>query len=125
MAVGFGITNDGSLTCELTGYPALTLVPAQGSVSPIFSHNGQGSAFRKAPGTVLLPTGGSAGFVMEYSDVQANGQSSCPEIVAVEVRLPGSGSTSRTVPGRFLPCGAPNISVSPVITASAESAQFD
>lgn len=123
--MGYTIANTGPGSCTVNGYPSLTLVPQSGSVSPVVSHGGQAQVFSVAPSTVTLPPTGSvsAGFVIEYSDVQTNGQTSCPQINVIEVTLPGSAGPYQ-FSRRFYPCGAPNLSVSAVVTHSTYQAKF-
>ena len=123
--MGYTIANTGSSPCTVNGYPSLTLVPQSGSVSPVVSHSGQAQVFSVAPSTVTLPPTGSAsaGFVIAYSDVQVNGQTSCPQIDAIQVTLPGAAGPYQ-IAQRFFPCGAPNLSVSAVVTHSTYQAQF-
>lgn len=82
------------------------------------SHSGQAEIFSKAPSSVTLQPGtaAAAGFVVAYSDVQSNGQTSCPQVDGLELTMPGGGESFR-VTRRFYPCGAPNISVSPIVSS--------
>ncbi len=121
----FTIANTGSSPCVLDGYPMLTLVPAKGTVTPKFSHSGQGGVFQASPHAITLPGDGddSAAFVMAYTDVQENGQKTCPEIVNLKAALPGPAGTFE-FRQRFYPCGAPDISVSAVVSYATYRSQF-
>ena len=109
----------------LDGYPVIGLVPKSGSISPVYSHSGQSAIFKTPVSAVTLPPSSTAGaaFVLEYSDVQQNGQTSCPQISQIKVTLPGLGGTSR-ISKKFFPCGAPNISVSAIVSNSRYKAAF-
>ncbi len=112
IGLGVIIRNTGTSPCTLDGYPTLTLTPASGSVSPVFSVTGP------SPSVVEIAGKGEAGFVVEYSDVQVNGETSCPEIVSMRVALPGSAGGPISMARRFFPCGSPNIEVSAVLPYS-------
>jgi hypothetical protein len=106
------ITNMGAGPCTLEGYPTLALVPASGTVTPVFSMTGP------APLAVGLAAKGEAGFAVEYSDEQVNGQTSCPQIADIDIKLPNVVGAAAHVPARFFPCGAPNIAVTAVLSLS-------
>jgi hypothetical protein len=106
------ITNMGAGPCTLEGYPTLALVPASGTVTPVFSKTGP------APVAVGLVAKGQAGFAVEYSDEQVNGQTSCPQIAGIGIKLPNVVGVAAHVPARFFPCGAPNIAVTAVLSLS-------
>jgi hypothetical protein len=113
IGLGFVVRDEGSASCVLDGYAAVTLVPASGAVHPVVTH--------LAPeGAVTVVGKGSAGFVLEYSDVPVDGQAACPAMTAVRVTLPYQGSTAITVPARFFPCGTPEpyIRISAVLSMS-------
>jgi hypothetical protein len=123
--LGFSIVNRGSSPCTLSGYPTIGLVGTSGPLTTEISHSGQGTIFSVAPTTVVLPAGTSpgAGFVVAYGDVPQGGQSTCPTVTKVEVTLPGVTGSFR-VAKRFVPCGAPNLSVSAVVPEATYQAQF-
>jgi len=106
---GFVITNTGTISCTLEGYPGLVLVPASGTVSPVIKRVGQ------APQVVTLLAGGEGAFTIEYGDEPVDGQQSCPTIVGLDVTLPHSGGAV-PVTTRFSPCGAPDLDVSEVLS---------
>ncbi len=120
--IPFTISNSGPEPCILDGYPTVGLVGASGPVTPVVTHTGQAPAFRVAQTVVNLPPTrkASAGFVLEYSDVQIDGQQSCPSISTIKITLPGLGGTFQFA-RQFSPCGAPNISISAVVTAHQAS----
>jgi cytoskeletal protein RodZ len=121
----FTIANTGKSPCVLDGYPTITLVPKSGTVNPQVSHSGQGQVFQASPRAITLPANGSdsAAFVMSYTDVQVNGQTSCPEMVAIKAALPGPAGTFQFAE-RLYPCGAPNIAVSAIVDYATYKSQF-
>jgi hypothetical protein len=123
--LGFSIVNGGSSPCTLDGYPTIGLLGTSGPLAPEVSHSGQGTIFSVAPATVVLPAGTSpaAGFVVAYGDVPQGGQTTCPTVTKLEVNLPGVAGTFR-IAKRFVPCGAPNLSVSAVVPEATYQAQF-
>jgi hypothetical protein len=118
IATGFIITTTSSTPCELNGYPKIGLVPHSGTVHPVVTDNGG------PPSTVVVSSGAiGAAFAFQYSDVQQNGQTSCPRIDAVRITLPGTGSV-KTVADRFYPCGAPNVETTAVESPAKYHSQF-
>lgn len=67
---------------------------------------------------VSLGAGGGAGFVIEYGDEAADGQTSCPIISAVRVALPKVSGAPLTVATHFCPYGSPDVSISAVLSPS-------
>lgn len=123
--MGFTIGNTGSTPCIVEGYPAIGLLAGSHTVTAQVSHQGQGQIFSNTPSPVTLAPGVASGaaFVLAYTDIQQNGQTSCPAITTVEVTVPGSG-TGFPVQKSFYPCGAPNISVSPIVSDVRYKAEF-
>jgi hypothetical protein len=117
IASGFLITNTGTTSCTIEGYPGLVLVPGSGKVSPVIHHSGQ------TPRLVMLKAGGEAAFTIEYGDEPVDGQQSCPTIVGLDVTLPLSGGAV-SVSTRFAPCGAPNLNVSEVLSLALYHRSF-
>ncbi|MGA8681127.1 MAG: DUF4232 domain-containing protein, partial [Acidimicrobiales bacterium] len=109
IALGFVITNTTSTTCKLDGYPKIKLVPVSGTVHPVISHIG-------AQSRVSLSGGSGAGFVLEYSDVGVNGQTTCPMISATDVTLPHAAGSPIAVSTHFCPYGQPDVSISAVLS---------
>lgn len=123
--LGFSIVSGGSSPCTLAGYPTIGLVGTSGPLAAEVSHSGQETIFSVAPATVVLAAGTSpgAGFLVAYGDVPQGGQSTCPTVTKLEVNLPGVAGTFR-IAKRFVPCGAPNLSVSAVVPEATYQAQF-
>jgi hypothetical protein len=111
IAHGFVIRNMGAGTCTINGYPTIALVPAAGILHPVVTHLGSAAA-------VTIVGEGSAGFVLEYGDMPVDGQTTCPQVTAVDVTLPQVGSAKMKVAAGFSPCGAPDVRVSAVLSPS-------
>ena len=109
----------------LDGYPVIGLVPKSGSISPVYSHSGQSTIFKTPVSAVTLPPSSTAGaaFVLEYNEIQQNGQPSCATVSRIKITLPGLGGTFH-FNKQFFPCGAPNISVSAIVSNSRYKAAF-
>jgi hypothetical protein len=124
--IGFTLADKTSQGCTLNGYPTIGLGGPGGPVVPQVSHEGQGAIFGDHPSTVALPPGGAAGagFVLSYSDIQQNGQTSCPQVTAISVTLPGQSTAFHMHERRFYPCGAPNLSVSAIVSETVYHAQY-
>lgn len=120
-ALGLAVTNSGS-PCTIDGYPSVTLVGQSGSVPTTDEHHGQGPAFTIAPSRVLVG-GGGAGFVVEYSNVAVDGETSCPTTTSMNVTLPGLSDPIAVV-YTMQACGGPTIDISAVLTSPQEQAQF-
>jgi|GEM_PF-6219199 len=121
LSVGFAVVNKGSSPCSISGYPTM-LLEGSGAPVSVTSHSGQGPAFQVASKALVLASGGRAGFVWEFSDVQSNGNQ-CSSASSISVTLPASGATATTISYRAFPCGGPG-SVSAIVSSDQEQAQF-
>lgn len=112
----FTLTNTGAVSCQLDGYPALTLLTAGGQTVPATYSHGADMAFpARSPQPVKLAPGTTASFSVGYPDVPSGSQGSCPSAAAVRVTPPGdTGSVSVHV--AMSPCGT--VDVSPVVAGS-------
>lgn len=117
--LGFTLTNSSHSACTIDGYPTVVLIGPSGDVDAQVSHSAPGEIFSNSPASVTLEPGvtGSAGFVVAYTDVQSNGQTSCPEVDVIELTMPDENGQFHAA-RRFYPCGAPSISVSPVVSGA-------
>jgi Protein of unknown function (DUF4232) len=111
VAMGFVISNTSATECTLAGFPALSLVPATSARHALIEDFGSAHL-------VNLAGGGTGGFVLEYSDVPVDGQTNCPTLTGVDVRLPQVSGPAVMVRARFSPCGRPDIRVSAVLSSS-------
>ena len=113
----FVLTNTGAQPCTLDGYPAVQLVAANGSLSTTQSNGNDGvTSVSTTPELVTIAAGGSASFVLQYSDVPT-GIEACPAATQLQIVLPGGGGT---VPASadIDPCGG-DLYVSPVRAGTA------
>lgn len=104
------LTNAGTSSCSLSGYPAVSLLDANGRpVSGVRADQNPGTA---AP--VTLAAGGRAYFDIAWNVVpnEAQGQTTCPTAARVTVRL-GTDTASLALPLSLTPCGG-RIRVNPV-----------
>jgi hypothetical protein len=112
------LTNRGSSTCSLFGYPGMQLLDASGANLPTNVIRGGGPLFpvaaaNQAPKTVLIAPGASGSFGLSYSDVPVGNETSCPTSANAEITPPGNTS-SVTVALAIAPCGGGTVHVSPV-----------
>ncbi|KPF83452.1 hypothetical protein IP78_02080 [Brevundimonas sp. AAP58] len=104
------LTNAGTAPCNLSGYPAVSLLDADGR--PV-----SGVRADQSPGTatpVTLAAGGRAFFDIAWNVVpnEAQGQTTCPTAARVTVRM-GADTASLALPLSLTPCGG-RIRVNPV-----------
>lgn len=104
------LTNAGTVPCSLSGYPAVSLLDADGR--PV-----RGVRSDQNPGTaspVTLAAGGRAFFDIAWNVIpnEAEGQTTCPTAARVTVRL-GADAATLAVPLNLTPCGG-RIRVNPV-----------
>lgn len=109
----YHFTNTSTQSCTLDGYPNAQLLDA--NRAPMTTHVTQSTHgylyTGENPQTVTLTPGGSAHFVVEWSDVPTAG-SSCARASYVKVTPPGA-STALTIPTDIDTCGG-NLTISPV-----------
>ncbi len=104
------LTNAGTTPCSLSGYPAVSLLDANGRpVSGVRSDQNAGTA-----SPVILPAAGRAFFDIAWNVVpnEAEGQTTCPTAARVTVRF-GADTATLALPLTFTPCGG-RIRVNPV-----------
>ncbi len=113
----FGLTNGGTVTCTLFGYPGLQLLGANGQPLPTTVIRGHYEVVDVVPEqTVALAPGARARFYFMYSDTLGGGYPAvCPTAASVEITLPGAHN-HLLVATSIAPCEG-HIWVSPV-TAS-------
>lgn len=114
---GVVFTNHGA-ACQLTGYPGLLQLTATGQPLPTTVIRGGGYTFPPVtPTQVTLATGGTASFALDYSDVPAAGETSCPTSAQLEVTPPNDYG-HLVIPGKIAPCQHGTIHVSPVVAGA-------
>lgn len=107
------LSNAGTTPCRLSGYPAVSLLDANGR--PVTGVRADQNPATAAP--VTLEPGGRAFFDIAWTVVpnEAEGQTTCPTAARVRVRI-GSDTASLALPLSFTPCGG-RIRVNPVRAA--------
>lgn len=111
-ALTVAIANRAGTACVLSGYPALSLLRADGAPLPARLSHGRGPLFTGVPNRVVrLGPGGQASFFIAYRDFNPVTGRSGPAATALRVGLPGLPGRF-TVPARFGSYGG--ISVSPI-----------
>ena len=111
-ALTVAITNHAAAACALGGYPALSLLRADGAPQAARVSHGRGTLFTGAlDRPVRLAAGGQASFFITYRDFNPVTGHTGPTVTALRVGLPGVPGRF-TVPARFAPYGG--ISVSPI-----------
>lgn len=122
----FRLTNTGSATCVLDGYPRVLLVAKDGSAAPTSEVRGGGLSFEDiGPSLVSLAPGTAAYFNLGYSDVM----SPCSVATALQITPPtGEAHATVTVSPTMRVCAGGTLHVSAVFgpadtTATGTSAQ--
>jgi len=97
------VLNTGPAACGLSGYPALSLLGAQGR--PITTLRIDQNPNTATP--VTIPMNGRAYFDVAWNVVpdEGAGQTVCPSVAQIAVRIAG-GTTPLTLAMAFQPCGA-------------------
>lgn len=98
----FGVTNAGTAPCSVAGYPAVSLLDAQGrALTAIRSDQNPQTAT-----PVNIPVGGKAFFDIAWNVVpnEGNGERVCPSAARVRVLIPGDPA-ALAIPLAFTPCG--------------------
>lgn len=98
----FAVTNAGATPCSVSGYPAVSLLDAQGrALTAIRSDQNPQTAM-----PVHIPVGGKAYFDVHWSVVpnEGAGERTCPAAARVRVLVPGD-TAALAIPLAFTPCG--------------------
>lgn len=98
----FGVTNAGTAPCSVSGYPAVSLLEAQGrALTTIRSDQNPNTAT-----PVNIPVGGKAFFDIAWNVVphEGAGERVCPSVARVRVLIPGD-TAALAIPLAFTPCG--------------------
>jgi Protein of unknown function (DUF4232) len=116
------ITNAGSASCTMMGYPSMALLYPGGTTLPVTMADGltvsvSGPA-TAAPTLVTLAPGAAATFTYQYSDVPTGSETSCPSSTNVSAIPPGTSNGSQPIPLVLSPCDNGTIHVSPVYASS-------
>jgi hypothetical protein len=106
------LTNTGSQSCTLDGYPTVTLVDSGGDLSTTQNDGNDGAtSVSTTPLLVTLAAGDAASFVLQYSGVPT-GTQTCPTATQLQIVLPGGGGTV-LASTNIAPCGG-DLYISPV-----------
>ncbi len=112
--VTFSFTNTSPSVCVLYGYPGALLLGSAGTPLPTIVKRGGNLSFLEiAVSTVDIASGGSAYFNLGYSDVVANGETSCPTSSSIEI-TPPNDTQQLTLAAAINACDGGLLSVSPV-----------
>jgi membrane-bound inhibitor of C-type lysozyme len=98
----FGVTNAGTTPCSVAGYPAVSLLDAQGrALTAIRSDQNPNTAT-----PVNIAAGGKAFFDIHWTVVpnEGAGERVCPSAARVRVLIPGDPA-ALAIPLAFQPCG--------------------
>ena len=98
----FGVANAGTTPCSVAGYPAVSLLDAQGrALTAIRSDQNPNTAT-----PVNIPAGGKAFFDIHWTVVpfEGGGERVCPSAARVRVLIPGD-TAALAIPLAFQPCG--------------------
>lgn len=98
----FGVTNAGTTPCSVAGYPAVSLLDAQGrGLTAIRSEQNPNTAT-----PVNIPAGGKAFFDIHWTVIpnEGAGERVCPSAARVRVLIPGDPA-ALAIPLAFQPCG--------------------
>lgn len=98
----FGVSNIGTAACSVSGYPAVSLLDAQGrALTAIRSEQNPQTAT-----PVNIPVGGKAFFDIHWTVVpfEGGGERVCPSAARVRVLIPGD-TAALAIPLAFQPCG--------------------
>lgn len=112
------LTNTGSATCVMNGYPVVALF--SGSGAPLVVTMVDGLSVNLSPSangpptTVSVAPGGHAQFAYQYSDVPVGSETSCSSSEVAEATAPGGHAASPTFQLAADPCNNGTIRVSPV-----------
>lgn len=116
------ITNAGTTTCTVNGYPTMALFSGSGAPLTVTMVNGLtvtvSSAANAQPSSVSVAPSSMAQFAYQFSDVPVGSETSCPTSESASVTMPGSTTSSPAFQLAIGPCGNGTIKVSPVYAGS-------
>ncbi|MHB2024195.1 MAG: DUF4232 domain-containing protein [Mycobacteriales bacterium] len=111
----FTLTNHSATTCQMDGYPTLTMYSDTGKALAVASSHGADMAFPAvSPTAVPLAAGATASFSLGFSDVPTS-NNACPAVATVAITPPQAAGSVR-VKASLMPCG--RVDVSPVVAGS-------
>ncbi len=111
------MTNTGTITCTLVGYPGMQLYDASGAAIPTTVVRGQQTfavaAANQPVNLVTLSPGQAGAYTLHYEDVPVGAETSCPISSTAQVTPPNDVDTV-PVDLRIAPCNNGTVHVSPV-----------
>ena len=112
------VTNSGSRSCALDGYPTMALFSGSGAPLTVTVVDGLTVSLtppaNAPPGSVTLAPSAAARFAYQFSDVPSGSETSCPASEAATVTMPGASASSPKFQLAIAPCDDGTIRVSPV-----------
>jgi Protein of unknown function (DUF4232) len=114
-------TNTGQIACQLTGYPAVTVLSSAGQpvLRATVTPNGYLGGVRSKPGTVLIASGQPASALLEGELIDINGNR-CPRRPGLAI-TPPDGTLPARIPVATAICGG--VQVHPVVVGSTGSSR--
>ena len=112
------VTNSGSRSCALDGYPTMALFSGSGAPLTVTVVDGLTVSLtppaNAPPASVTLAPSAAARFAYQLSDVPSGSATSCPASEVATVTMPGASASSPTFRLAIAPCDNGTIRVSPV-----------
>lgn len=116
------VTNTGSTTCTVDGYPTMGLYSGSGAPLTVTMVNGLtvyvSARASVPPSTVTIAPSATAQFAYQFSDVPVGAETSCPTSEKATTTMPGASASSGYFALAIDPCDNGTIRVSPVYTTS-------
>jgi hypothetical protein len=116
------VTNAGSSSCTVDGYPTLALLSGSGAPLPVTMVDGLSVTVTPQAGaaasSVTLAPSGTAQFAYQFSDVPVGSETSCPTSEMATTTMPGATAASPPFALAIDPCDNGTIRVSPVYSSS-------
>lgn len=114
----FLVTNAGTTTCTVEGYPAVALRTSSGAKAAVtVTHDGDYTFPALAPKAVALAPGGVASFAIGFTRAPQDDSEQCPSGQRLDVVLPGATTVTK-LPVDVTACNKGSLAVSPVVTGA-------
>jgi Protein of unknown function (DUF4232) len=109
------LVNTSGGACALDGYVTVQLLDGGGAPLPTNDVAGGGVAGNFAgPSTFVLPPGAASQFVIFWSDVPTDGETTCPLANALQVAVPGDSTQLLVVVSGLASCNSGTVDVGPL-----------
>jgi hypothetical protein len=116
------VTNTGTATCTVDGYPAVALYSGSGAPLTVTMVNGLSVNLsppaNAGPTSVTIAPSATAQFAYQFSDVPVGAETSCPTSEQASTVMPGAATPSPSFALAIAPCGNGTIRVSPLYKSS-------